>query len=172
MFGGPGFSCHGALRARNQFRQAARSNVILQEGRPVVAVPQRRRDKLLAAFHSWLQAQGFRLASLLEAEDFSARLVNQLIRHGRELYNAGWPYSHYSELVNAFAGREGGWRPCLQPAWDLAFAWLREEPHSHHVALRAQGGTTSRLRPTCPTCPTCFPVELIDIAPLAPLDGG
>ena len=43
------------------------------------------------------------------------------------------------------------------------------------VALRAQGGTTSRLRPTCPTCPTCFPVEVIDIASLAPLaslDGG
>ena len=26
-------------------------------------------------------------------------------------------------------------RRSLQPAWDLAFAWLREEPHSHHVAL-------------------------------------
>ena len=30
-------------------------------------------------------------------------------------------------------------RRCLQPAWDVAFAWLREEPRTHHVALPWQG---------------------------------
>ena len=50
----------------------ARTNVVLQEERPVVAVTQRRRDKLLAAFDGWLNGQGYRLSTLFEADDFSA----------------------------------------------------------------------------------------------------
>ena len=58
-----------------------------------------------------------------------------LVRYGRQLFEAGWPYSHYSEVINAVSSREPALRRSLQMAWDLAFAWLREEPHSHHVAL-------------------------------------
>ena len=55
--------------------------------------------------------------------------------YGRQLFEAGWPYSHFSEVINAVSAREPALRRSLQPAWNLAFTWLREEPHSHHVAL-------------------------------------
>ncbi|CAE7794866.1 unnamed protein product, partial [Symbiodinium necroappetens] len=76
------------------------------------------------------------LADLFDLQPQTTRKLNLLLtRYGRELFEAGWPYSHYSEVINAVSGKEPALRRSLQPAWDLAFAWLREEPHSHHVAL-------------------------------------
>ncbi|CAE7264088.1 unnamed protein product [Symbiodinium sp. CCMP2592] len=127
------------LRPRNaadEKRSAARSVVLLPEGRPVEPVTQKRRDKLLAAFADWLLEQGFELLDLCDLQPGSTKRLNQmLVCYGRQLFDAGWPYSHYSEVINAVTGKEPGLRRSLQPAWDLAFAWLREEPHSHHVAL-------------------------------------
>eukprot|EP00913_Durusdinium_trenchii_P014403 g13509.t1 len=65
-----------------------------------------------------------------------AELVNTLLeQYGRELYRAGCPYNHYAETVNAVQSRRPRLRRCLQPAWDLAYAWLRQEPPSHSLAL-------------------------------------
>ena len=129
---------HG-LRPRNsadEKRSQARAAVTLCEGRPVEPVTQRRRDKLLEAFKAWLSPQDIDLADLFDLQPQTTRRLNLLLtRYGRELFEAGWPYSHYSEVINAVSGKEPALRRCLQPAWDLAFAWLREEPHSHHVAL-------------------------------------
>ncbi|CAE7242563.1 unnamed protein product [Symbiodinium sp. CCMP2592] len=103
---------------------------------PVEQVTQRRRDRLLAAFTEWLTGEGFCFTDLLDLSPQTTKQLNNLIvRYGRQLFEAGWPYSHYSEVINAIAGYEPGLRRLLQPAWDLAFAWLREEPHSHHVAM-------------------------------------
>ena len=66
----------------------------------------------------------------------SARLLNKyLVQYGRSLFEAGWPYSHYSEVINAIAAQEPLLCRNLQPARDLAFAWIREEPHTNHVAM-------------------------------------
>eukprot|EP00439_Symbiodinium_sp_Y106_P032283 s4370_g3.t2 len=118
-------------------RSAARSTVLPLEGRPVEPVTQRRRDKLLAAFSSWwLQGQDLCFEQLLDMQPHNiCKLNNLLLMYGRQLFEAGWPFSHYSEVINAIASREPSIRWSLQPAWDLAFAWLREEPHSRHVAL-------------------------------------
>ncbi|CAE7840815.1 unnamed protein product [Symbiodinium sp. CCMP2592] len=129
---------HG-LRPRNpadEKRSRARAATVLCEGRPVEPVTQRRRDKLLEAFKDWLWAQEVVLSDLFDLQPQTTRRLNNfLVRYGRELFEAGWPYSHYSEVINAISGKEPALRRSLQPAWDLAFAWLREEPHSHHVAL-------------------------------------
>ncbi|CAE7469278.1 unnamed protein product [Symbiodinium natans] len=112
------------------------STVVLAEGRPVEPVTQKRRDKLLAAFTEWLLRQNVVFESLFDLAPQSTRRLNGfLISYGRQLFEAGWPYSHYSEVINAVASKEPAIRRSLQPAWDLAFSWLREEPHSHHVAL-------------------------------------
>ena len=129
---------HG-LRPRNsadEKRSQARATVTLCEGRPAEPVTQRRRDKLLEAFKAWLSPQDIDLADLFDLQPQTTRKLNLLLtRYGRDLFEAGWPYSHYSEVINAVSGKEPALRRSLQPAWDLAFAWLREEPHSHHVAL-------------------------------------
>ena len=122
--------------AADEKRSVARSTTLLPEGRPVEAVTQKRRDKLLQAFSDWLNDQHICFDSLFDvAPPTTKRLNSLLVCYGRQLYDAGWPYSHYSEVINAVSSKEPGLRRCLQPAWDLAFAWLREEPHSHHVAL-------------------------------------
>ena len=129
---------HG-LRPRNaadQRRSRSRAATVLTEGRPVQPATQKRRDRLLQMFSDWLLQQGTSLTELLELEPHvTKRLNNWLVLYGRQLFEAGWPYSHFSEVINAVSGREPALRRSLQPAWNLAFTWLREEPHSHHVAL-------------------------------------
>ena len=58
-----------------------------------------------------------------------------LEKYGRELYRSGHPYGHYSETLNAVSGRRPRVRRFLQPAWDIAYGWLRQEPPVHHLAL-------------------------------------
>ena len=42
------------------------------------------------------------------------------------------PYYKFSETINAIAAARPG---VLTAAWDLALAWLSEEPHAHHRVL-------------------------------------
>ena len=57
------------------------------------------------------------------------------MRYGRCLFEAGWPYSHYSKVINAIAAKEPLLRRSLQPSWDLAFSWMREEPRENHIGM-------------------------------------
>ncbi|CAE7745584.1 unnamed protein product, partial [Symbiodinium necroappetens] len=117
-------------------RSRSRAATVLAEGRPVQPATQKRRERLLQAFQDWLQQQGTSFVELLELEPHvTKKLNNWLVLYGRQLFEAGWPYSHFSEVINAVSAREPALRRSLQPAWNLAFTWLREEPHSHHVAL-------------------------------------
>ena len=94
------------------------------------------RDKLLADFEAWLGDEGTSLANLMEASPPNLDSINGLLeKYGRAMFRAGRPYGHYSELVNAIAGRKPIIKRSLQPAWDLAYSWLRREPPIHHVAL-------------------------------------
>ncbi|CAE7887125.1 unnamed protein product, partial [Symbiodinium microadriaticum] len=77
----------------SQSSSRARSELVLGEGRPVEQVTQKRRDKLLQAFSDWLLQQDEAL---------------------------GWPYSHYSEVINAVSSREPALRRIAE-----AFAALR-----------------------------------------------
>ena len=58
-----------------------------------------------------------------------------LEKYGRELFRSGRPYGHYSETLNAVSAKRPRLRRSLQPAWGLAYSWLRQEPPSHHLAL-------------------------------------
>ena len=131
--------CHGMLLPRDradQARQAAREHKTLAEGRPVEEPTQRRRQKFLEAFERWLGARGFDFKVLLTQGFEGAPEMNRLLTDfGRELFAAGWPYSHYSETINGVAALQPALRRVLTPAWDLAFSWLREEPHTHHLGM-------------------------------------
>ena len=55
--------------------------------------------------------------------------------YGRRLYDAGKTYNIYVESVNSIASFKPVLKRQLQPAWDLAFAWVREERPIHHIAM-------------------------------------
>ena len=96
----------------------------------------RGREKLLDSFSQWLLSNGVSFEDFLNAEVTDLDMVNLLLeKYGRELFKAGRPYGHYSELVNAVGSLRPRFRRSLQGAWDLAYSWLRHEPPSHHVAL-------------------------------------
>ena len=136
-------SCHGMpvsgrLGPRNSGdleRAQLRSGKKLEYGRPVQPATRSSREQLLLAFSDWLEWRGLSLESLLlEAGQRPEVVCDQLIAYGRELFDAGRPFSHYSETINAIGSKKPTVRRLLTAAWDLAFAWLREEPYEHHVA--------------------------------------
>ena len=79
----------------------------------------------------------------LETELLSWRLARldpelvsrTLANFGREAFEAGRPYWHFSETINAVASKRPSVRRQLQGAWDVAFGWMALESHSHHVAM-------------------------------------
>ncbi|CAE7291773.1 unnamed protein product [Symbiodinium sp. CCMP2592] len=107
----------------------------LPEGRPVLQQTSKNRAALLAAFVNWLCEAGFEERAVHEwpAEELSKALA----KFGRELFEAGYPYWHLSETINALAAKRPAIRRQLQGAWDVAFAWMSLEPHTHHVAMPA-----------------------------------
>ena len=62
-------------------------------------------------------------------------LNKNLVRYGRALYASGRPYNHFAETINAVASLKPAVRRQLQEAWNLAFAWQRDEPSVHHIAM-------------------------------------
>ena len=130
---------HGNLDPRDagdKRRAAARGDLDLPAGRPVLGKTQKNRDKLLDLFEKWLLEQGFSLTDMLFVGEPDIEAINlQLERYGRDLFKAGRPYGHYAETINAVSGKRPRVRRALQPAWDLAYTWLRQEPPVHHIAL-------------------------------------
>jgi hypothetical protein len=63
------------------------------------------------------------------------RISNLLIEYGRALYAGGKSYGIFSETINAIAVERPLIRRQLNGAWDLAFAWLSDEPTQHHPAM-------------------------------------
>ena len=131
---------HGRLAPRNAgdlWRKERRGSDDLPAGRLVEASTQKQRDALWNAFVRWLSDQGIGAEELIQPPGSSdVDSVNCILtRYGRELYRAGRPYAHYSELINAYSSKVPKLRRLLQPAWDLAFSWKRAEPGRHHTAM-------------------------------------
>ena len=121
---------------QDQTRASGRAAINLGQGRPVLEKTKKGREKLLDGFSQWLDGKGISFADFLNSELTDLDTVNLLLeRYGRELFSAGRPYGHYSELVNGIASLRPRFRRSLQGAWDLAYSWLRHEPPCHHVAL-------------------------------------
>ena len=108
----------------------------LPKGRPVLGqTRQAYRDKLLKSFDAWLKLQGCDLDSLLNVPQPDIDCINLLLeKYGRELCGAGRLYNHYAETINGISARRPRIRRSLQQAWDVAYAWLRNEPPLHPSA--------------------------------------
>ena len=131
---------HGVLFPRNSGdlrRQSLRNQrPPLPEGRPVLGVTNQLRVSYLEHFEAWLASLGISLDGLLEQHYTKIDEINkELVRYGRALYASGRPYNHFAETINAVAARKPVIRRQLQEAWNLAFAWQRDEPSIHHIAM-------------------------------------
>ena len=126
----------GPRDRQDQARASGRAAINLGQGRPVLERTKKGREKLLEGFSQWLDSRGVSFADFLNSELTDLDTVNLLLeRYGRELFSAGRPYGHYSELVDGIASLRPRFRRSLQGAWDLAYSWLRHEQPCHHVAL-------------------------------------
>lgn len=111
----------------------------LQTGRPVLPSTTLNRDALYDSFLRWCRGIGVDFNSLLLHAMQNLDEVNAILsRFGRELYRSGRPYGHYAETINAVAGRRPAIRRHLQQCWDLAYAWVKQEPRVHHTAMPFQ----------------------------------
>ena len=137
-WGAPGPSLQ-PRNAGDRTRLARRDLSSLPQGRPVLARTSSNRQFLLSALNAWLlETADLSLAALLQSPLNVERIVDLLVQYGRDLYGSGRPYWHYSETVNSVTSLRPTLRRQVQGAWDLSFAWLAEEPYSHHTALPAQ----------------------------------
>ena len=118
-------------------RSAARSlRPPVQHGRPVLEVTTAHRRQYWSTFLDWCLSEHIEFEELLETYYWHIDEINTILaRFGRQLYEAGWPYNHYAETINALTARKPALRRQMQGAWDFAYGWVREEPPSHHRAM-------------------------------------
>ena len=63
------------------------------------------------------------------------RICDYLVSYGRAMYAAGKSFQKYSETINAVSTARPLIKRQMTKAWDLAFAWLQDEPHSHQASV-------------------------------------
>ena len=118
-------------------RAEQRSAIHLQADRVVLAQTRNNRKRLLLAFQTWLHDEhSVAWDDLIFASPPDPEAICQwLVLYGRELHAAGKSYNKYVETINGIATARPILRRQMAQAWDLAFAWLQDEPHQHHPAL-------------------------------------
>ena len=133
--------CHamdtGAMTGADRARAARRSGVQLFTDRVMRPQTRKRRDDLMKRFDDWTgEFCGVSILLMLQSTSVDPEAVaHLLVCYGKSLYYAGKPYGVYSETINAVVSRRGALRRQLGTAWDLAFAWVADEPASHHPAM-------------------------------------
>ena len=120
-----------------QQRAATRSLTDLVASRVVRPETRASRDALLQEFQVWLyEDQGISLSVLLTAKPPDAEeICRLLVEYGKQMFAAGRAYGKYAETINAIGAARPFVKKHLTQAWDLAFAWLADEPGQHHPAL-------------------------------------
>ena len=118
-------------------RAEKRSGVELVATRVARKETLKNREGLLAFFRTWLlKEHGVYLSVVLSRRPPDAEEVNHwLVEFGKAMFLAGKAYGRYAETINAIAGLKPILRKQLSEAWDLAFAWIADEPFQHHPAL-------------------------------------
>ena len=123
--------------------EVERQRFLRREGNALVAtraIKQQTRDRrkqYLDWFRQWLWDEkklSFRFLIDQKPPD-PEKLSELLVDYGKALYRAGKAYGVFAETINSVAVERPIVRRQLTSAWDLAFSWLMDEPHSHHPAM-------------------------------------
>ncbi|CAK9047429.1 Phosphodiesterase [Durusdinium trenchii] len=128
-----------ASTGNERSRALARATTQLIPDRTVTTETRDRRAIYLKDFDAWLnEAMDLSVDVLLAEKPADPEKISEcLVQYGRALFTAGKSYQKYSETINAVGTARPLIKRQLTRAWDLAFAWLQDEPHSHHPALPA-----------------------------------
>eukprot|EP00438_Fugacium_kawagutii_P004405 Skav208533 [mRNA] locus=scaffold3037:172332:179238:+ [translate_table: standard] len=118
-------------------RAERRSRIVLTADRVLRKQTRDNRVRLVETFATWLADEhGITLATLIDRKPLDPEeIVHWLVLFGRDLHSSGKSYARYSETINAIAAMRPSIKRQLTGAWDLAFAWLVDEPHQSHPAL-------------------------------------
>ena len=137
VFGPPLISAMEPMSAAEKKRAGLRAATTLVASRTVKAETRLGRQKLLEKFSLWLyDFHKVSLSTLLAGKPADPEeICKWLVLYGQDMFSAGKSYTAFSETINAVAVSRPLIRKQLTPAWDLAFAWLCDEPHAHHPAL-------------------------------------
>lgn len=126
----------GVQSAGDALRAQRRAGINLVADRVMRPQTRSRRDGLLSDFEKWLSTFNLALSDVVDARDFDPERVSSLlVQYGRHLYYLGRPCGVYSETINAVVSPRPTLRRQVGQAWDLAFAWVAEEPVTHHPAM-------------------------------------
>ena len=125
--------------AAERLRASARNQVQLPADRVVRKETRVRRAQLFERFRRWLWTEKrVSLRNLLSQKPVDAEAISGwLVAYGREMYSAGKAYGQFAETINSVSMMKPLIKRQLTPAWDLCFAWLADEPFSHHPAMPA-----------------------------------
>ena len=135
-----GFSLADAMEpisAAEELRASARAGKTLVATRVARTQTLDLRAKLLDDFKGWLfQEHGILLSTLLTMKPPDVEEISRcLVMYGEALFSAGKAYGKFAETINSVAAARPILRKGLVAAWDFAFAWLADEPFSHHPAM-------------------------------------
>ena len=133
----PGACAMDPMTAADLKRAEYRSSAGIQPTRVARQSTLDARRNLLAEFGKWLLAfHGVQLSALLDAKPVDPEEISgYLVKYGQDMFLAGRAYGKYAETINAVATYRPIVKKQLTIAWDLAFAWLADEPFQHHPAL-------------------------------------
>ena len=127
------------ISTADEARAAARAGIRLASDRVIRQETRSTRYELLDLFGKWLfEEHQIELNQLLQSKPVDAEfLANILASYGRDMHRAGRAYGKYAETINALAMMKPIVKRQLTSAWDVAFAWLQDEPQDHHPAMPA-----------------------------------
>eukprot|EP00438_Fugacium_kawagutii_P009501 Skav200311 [mRNA] locus=scaffold4329:205328:206512:- [translate_table: standard] len=131
---------HGVLEATTaaeRARAAVRSTLDLPADRLLKKETRNFRKQLIVKFRTWLWVEHkISFFGLMNSRPLDAEKISfWLSKYGQEMYRSGKAYGQFSETINAIGTMRPLLKKQLTPAWDVAFAWLVDEPHQHHPAL-------------------------------------
>ena len=138
LSGGHVFAMETGPRNQADFRRQADRGLRppLPKGRPVLPQTSENRKWLFEQFRGWCISEGCDLDYLLQRATGHVEDINTLLSaYGRRMYEGGRPYGQFAETINSVVQEQPNLRRLVQPAWDVAFAWVRSEPPSHRLAL-------------------------------------
>lgn len=126
--------------AQEQQRMLNRLGNELAPSRAVLGKTQDLRKRYLSKFQAWLwNERQTSLRFLLDQKPADPeRIASLLVDYGKEMYSSGKSYGSYgiyAETVNSIGAARPLIKRQLTSAWDLAFAWMLDEPTQHHPAM-------------------------------------
>ena len=114
-----------------------RDGILLAATRAIEKQTRDRRKVYLDWFRKWLwEERQLSFRFLIDQKPADAERISELlVEYGKALYRSGKAYGIFAETINSVAVERPIIRRGLTSAWDLAFAWLADEPHTHHPAM-------------------------------------